>query len=351
MSTLAAFSYAYGEPQAKATIRKEVADFIVEEVLKVLPDGAGEHIWLHVEKRGQNTDFVARQLARWAGVQVRKVSYAGLKDRHAVTRQWYSIHLPGKKELDLNTLDIEGIDVLTMQRHSQKLRPEVLLANRFVLKLRDISAPDDLAQRWQQIVQGGVPNYFGEQRFGHDGGNIAAAKTMFAGEWVNDRHLRGLYLSAARSWIFNKVVDARIRQQVLNTPIAGDLLQLAGSRSLLPFNGEQEFIDRVQQRDLLITGPLWGEDGMQPEQSAGTLEANVAATEIELAQGLIKQRLKHARRPLLLFPEAANLTWHGEDAELSFMLGSGAFATSVLRELAWITDHAQQERKHAYSGE
>lgn len=346
-----ALTYGYGTPGCRATIRSEIDDFQVEEMLKVSPDGTGEHLWLHVEKRAQNTEYVARQLARWAGVQQRQVSYAGLKDRHACTRQWFSLHLPGKADPDEATLDIPETRILAKQRHSQKLRPEVLLANRFILRLRHISGAEELAQRWQQIVAGGVPNYFGPQRFGHNGGNLDMAQRMFSGERIRDRHLRGLYLSAARSWLFNRVVDVRLRQQQFATPLMGDVLQLAGSRSLLRYDGDPKLDERLKARDVLLTGPLWGEGGMQPEDAAALVEANVAADWVELADGLVKNGLKHARRPLSLFPESTRFEWLEHDALISFMLPAGAFATSVLRELAVITDQAQQEREHAYSGE
>ncbi len=183
-----------------ARIRSCPEDFRVDEELGFSPDGEGEHSLLHIRKRNRNTDQIARQLARHAGVRARDVSYCGLKDRVAVTSQWFSVWLPGKADPDWSTMEEEGLQILEQSRHRRKLQRGALQCNRFEIVLREIQgAQEDVEKRLSLIKAQGVPNYFGEQRFGRDGGNLLAAQTMFEGKRIKDRFLRGLYLSSARS--------------------------------------------------------------------------------------------------------------------------------------------------------
>jgi tRNA pseudouridine13 synthase len=174
--------WAYGTPPLQAQLRSTPDDFRVEEVLGYDADGQGEHALLWVEKRGANTDWVARELAKFAGVAPVAVGYAGMKDRHAVTRQTFSVQLAGKSDPDWSTFPHADVKVLAATRHSRKLKRGALRGNRFVLVLRQAQGDRDAAERvLQQIAQRGVPNYYGEQRFGREGGNVAQARAMFAG--------------------------------------------------------------------------------------------------------------------------------------------------------------------------
>ena len=206
---MADLPYLYGKPEVTGDLRTVEADFKVFELLPFEPTGEGEHFTLKVRKTGANTVYVAKELARFFNVKPQAVTYAGLKDRFAVTEQTFSVHLPGKDVPDLTNLAIEGVEVLSTARHNKKLKTGALIGNRFELTLRNVSNIDELAKRFEQI-KAGVPNYFGEQRFGIDGGNIDKAKQMFAGKRIKDKKKRSIYLSAARSLLFNQVLAKRI---------------------------------------------------------------------------------------------------------------------------------------------
>ena len=224
-------SYLHGAPVARGILKAEAADFVVNEDLGFEPCGEGEHIFVRVRKTGENTAWVAGLLADAAGVNRNAVTWAGLKDRHAVTEQWFGIHLPGKAEPNLSVIESDSIQILQVKRHNKKLRVGYLKGNHFTLRLTGLEQTEGLASRLQAIASQGVPNYYGEQRFGRGGNNLEAAKAMFAGKRINDRNKRSLYLSAARSMLFNAIVSARIEQGLAHQLLAGDCLMLKGSHS------------------------------------------------------------------------------------------------------------------------
>ena len=257
VSALPAFTYLYGQPISSGLLRSKKADFKVFEQIPFLPCGEGEHLFIHLRKTGANTAFVAKQLAQYFSVKESLVSYAGLKDRFAVTEQWFGVHVPGKQVYDLSDLDIEGVEVLSYKRHNKKLRIGGLDGNRFEITLRDVTEIDELVRRWHVVSNHGVPNYFGEQRFGINGGNIAKALSLFSGRKVNDKKKRGMYLSAARSLIFNQVISQRIEQEKFESLLNGDVVMLAGTQSVfLADSIEQSLIDRHLNHDVDITAPM-----------------------------------------------------------------------------------------------
>ena len=330
---IAPLAYLYVKPEATALLRQQPDDFIVEEQLNFTPSGSGEHVLLYIEKTGQNTQFVAKQLAELTGLRARDISYAGLKDRHAVTRQWFCFKWPIKQELDWQAWQIEGCRILLMQRHYRKLRLGALKANQFQIRLRQVSDAADVLQRAGQVKQG-VPNYYGEQRFGIDGGNLALARQLFAGQGISDRKLRGLALSAARSFLFNQQISARIGAGLFDTVVDGDVLQLDGSGSV--FRATEQ-LDVLQQRlidkDVHITAVLAGLGEPMVSNAAAEFEQQVLSAHSELLNGLIDYRLKAERRAIRLVPQQFQLQQDGNDICISFALGAGCFATSVLREL------------------
>lgn len=327
---------AYGTPPLTATLRSTPDDFRVEEILGYDADGEGEHALLWVEKREANTDWVARELARFAGVSPVNVGYAGLKDRHAVARQAFTVQLPGKADPDWGAFPHAEVKVLASTRHKRKLKRGALRGNRFVLVLRDVHGDH---ARTEDVLRNsaarGVPNYFGEQRFGREGGNVAQARAMFAGRRV-DRDKRSILLSAARSQIFNSVLAARVERDAWDKPLEGEIWSLAGSRSWF---GPEPFDDvlaaRLAQGDIHPSGPLWGQGEPPTAETAGELERTVAGQYTDLAEGLAAARMEQERRPLRLLPKDLHWRWlDGETLELSFELPAGAYATVVVRELA-----------------
>jgi len=329
---------ACGEPPLTARLRASPEDFQVEEILGYDPDGAGEHLLLWVEKRGANTDWVARELAKFAGVPAVAVGYAGLKDRHAVTRQTFSVQLAGRPDPDWSTFPHAEVTVLAATRHSRKLKRGALRGNRFMLVLREVEGDRAQAESvLQRIATHGVPNYFGEQRFGREGGNVAQAQAMFAGRRV-DRDKRSMLLSAARSQIFNQVLAARVERACWDTPLEGEVWSLAGSRSWF---GPEPFSDALAERlargDIHPSGPLWGQGEPPTQGDAGALEREIGAAHGDLVAGLAAARMDQERRPLRLLPGHLRWRWLADDAlELSFELPAGAYATVVVREVATV---------------
>lgn len=335
---------AHGASVLTARIRVSAEDFFVEELPAFEASGAGEHLLLTIEKRGMNTAFAAKRIAAWAGVDESAVGQAGMKDRHAVTRQRFTVWLPKKVAPDFDALQSDDLRVLDHAWHARKLPRGALAGNRFVLVLRDVVGQRDaIDARLQAIATQGVPNYFGEQRFGRGGNNVQQAVAMFAGRRVK-REERSMLLSAARSELFNRVLAARVEAGTWNSALDGEVWMLDGSRSVF---GPEALTDALQARldgfDIHPTGPLWGE---------GELRSGDVAREVELAtmqgdsatrlrNGLERAGLKQERRALRLRPEA--LAWHWLDdgaLELRFDLPPGCYATTVLRELGDVVDAA-----------
>jgi tRNA pseudouridine13 synthase len=338
-SLLPEWPRAFGAPVAVARIRSCPEDFQVNEVLGFEPDGEGEHLLLHIRKRNRNTDDVARALARHAEVKSRDVGYCGLKDRVAVTTQWFSIWLPGKADPDWSPVLSDDLQLLAQFRHRRKLQRGSLRGNRFMIVLRDVQGDREmLEQRLTLIARDGVPNYFGAQRFGRDGGNLVAAQALFSGRRVKSRHLRGLYLSAARSFLFNEVLAARVRAANWDQALRGEALQLAGSRSFFVVDDiDAQITSRLACADVFPSGPLWGQGELPSRGEVRQLEQAVLATQAMFRDGLERAGLKQERRALRLSVVGFHWWWlvdeGGQNLQLDFELPAGAYATSVLREL------------------
>ena len=327
--------YAYGGPPLRGILRSTPEDFFVDEDLGFAADGAGEHVFLRVEKRGANTEWVARELARFAGVGAEAVSYAGQKDRHALTRQTFSLHLPGKRDPDWAVLVHDEFRILEVARHSRKLKRGALKGNFFHIVLREVSGDRTAADRLiATIATGGVPNYFGEQRFGRGGDNVARALAMFAGKRMQ-RHERSMLLSAARSHLFNEALAARVARGDWNRPLEGEVWMLAGTHSIFgPEAMTTELIERHARGDIDPTGPLWGEGAVRSAAAVAELEHTIAAQNHELAAGLVANGLRQERRSLTMRPRDLTEKWLSEaDLELGFHLNSGSYATVLLREI------------------
>lgn len=348
-TTFTPLPYATTLPNLSGAIRRTPEDFQVWEELGFTASGSGEHALLRVRKRNANTEWVARQLAAFASVTPLAVSYAGRKDRHAVTEQWFSIHLPGRPDPDWVACGDDSFSVLEHHRHHRKLRRGALRGNAFLIVIRDLHGdPAELATRLQQIAQHGVPNYFGEQRFGHDATNLAQAEALLAGRLrVRDRSQRGLYLSAARGWVFNQVLARRLTDGSWDQALPGDVLLVDGRQSVFvvgtedagkPLDMANSLDDSLRQRvaslELHPTGPLWGHGALLSQGTVRAVEQAVAAEWSTLCQGLEQAGLEAARRALRL--RVQDLAWHQSDLTsltLRFRLTAGAYATTVLREL------------------
>ncbi|MBB5205595.1 tRNA pseudouridine13 synthase [Inhella inkyongensis] len=326
-TALPSWPKAYPASGASAILKLFNEDFVVTELPLQLPSGAGEHLWVDVEKNGANTAFVAQQLAQAAGVNEWDVGYAGLKDRYAITRQWFSIYLPTGKAgetPDLTLLPHPEFKVLGQSRHVKKLRPGDLQGNHFRIVLREVKGERAAIEaNLQAVAAQGVPNYFGAQRFGFDGGNVEQGRAMLAREIrVRNPKKKGIYLSAVRSFVFNEVLALRIRQGLWGKTLPGDVMDAAGRP----------------------TGPLWGRGRVSSSDEAQALESGVAQQHAVLCDGMEHAGLDQERRALVAHP--ADLSWEWPQADLlvlSFSLPAGQYATSVLSEIL----HTSEPERHA----
>lgn len=330
----ARFARAYAAPLT-GNFRTRPQDFCVDEQMDVTLSGSGEHLWLQVRKTGANTDWVAKQLAKCAGVAAKDAGYAGLKDRHAVTTQWFSLQLPGMADPDFSMLPPE-IEILQQQRHDKKLRRGALSGNQFTLVLRGCSGDFAEAENTcQQITRDGLPNYYGEQRFGHHHGNLLKAERWFSGEFKpKQRNQRSLYLSAARSWIFNHILSARVEQGSWNRRLPGDVFMFEGGNSWFADDASPELEARLAAQAIHPTGALWGRGDLPTTEQARELEAMQAKQFPVFCAGLEKQGLKQERRALRI--RVGEIGFRVVDATtlaLTFELPPGAYATTLLAEL------------------
>jgi tRNA pseudouridine13 synthase len=353
---LAALPRAHGGAIGTGQLRAVPEDFVVREWLGFEADGEGEHVLLTVRKRDANTHWVAKQLARLAGVHPREVGYAGLKDRHALCEQAFTLPVRSAVGMAWDGIAGEGFEVLRAQRHRRKLKPGALQGNDFVLVVREFrrstpndenlgrSTPNDgkftstaqlLESRLMAVATQGVPNYFGPQRFGIDGGNLQRAIEWFSGRLVLTDHLqRSLALSAARAAVFNALLAARVRSSAWNQLQSGDVANLDGSQSVFAVGELDATLQtRCEQCDLHPTGPLVGIGTAKVQGAPAALEAEVAKEHALLVEGLCRAGVEQQRRALRVRPTQVTWQLQDEQLQLSFRLRRGAFATAVLHEV------------------
>ncbi len=335
--------YAHGAPVATAKIRNSPEDFQVTEDLGFAPSGDGQHQMIEIEKREMNSDQIASILAKHIGVKRRDVGLAGLKDRFAITRQWFSVDVAGKEipdwyELEERELaDGQSIKIVQVHNHAKKIRRGALKGNNFKLVLRTVEGDrEQLEDRLEQVKDEGVPNYFGEQRFGRGGGNVARALQMFNRQYrPRGKHERGLLLSSVRSEIFNQICAKRVEAESWNHPLRGEVYALAKSRAW--FHEEQadeEILRRIAEHDIHPTAPLWGRGRLDSTADAREFEESAVVGMEEMCDGLERAGMSQDRRALRVVPD--NMSWQwldGGDLEMSFWLPSGSYATVVMREI------------------
>ena len=364
-------------PLKQATYKAHATDFVVNEILPLDFTGEGEHLWLHIEKLGMNTAYLAKLLSEWAEIPLRDVGYSGLKDRHALTTQWFSLRIPKKQlpESEFALVDIgvnESVTILAQQWHNKKLNRATHRANQFIITLRDIqfadlkftaseqdlssekSNKDAVEQYLAHISTTGVPNYFGPQRFGRNGNNIREALSLFARPAPESRpqpkkskrkqaprEQNSMELSAARSLIFNEILAARVRDGSWNTGLAGEVFNLDGSGSIFASEAIDDTLQaRLASSDIHPTAVLWGVGNDKVSGAAAAIENDIVQKNPllhQLATGLEKRYIKAQRRALRLPIEELSWEWQDTDDELtlvlSFTLTTGSFATSVLSSL------------------
>ena len=320
-------------PKQTALLKAECADFVVKEQLGYDMSGDGEFVAVKVRKTDCNTLFVGEQLAKLAGISARNMSYAGLKDRKAVTEQWFSLQMPGQPTPDFSQFSLEGVEILEVTRHQRKIRIGSLQGNHFEILLRNAEETDELKERLDFLAKNGFPNYFTEQRFGRDGNNLTQALRWANGEIkVKDRNKRSFYLSAARSEMFNLIVSKRMELNLAQQILVGDVLQLNGSHSWFVVDESEDLAQlqqRLAQQDVLLTAPLIGEE----EKSAVDFEHEIFAQHQALFALMRQERMKAARRPILMQPQQFQWKFEPNGLRLQFDLPAGSYATALIRAL------------------
>jgi tRNA pseudouridine13 synthase len=333
--------FAYGGPLGNGVLRASPEDFVVDEVLGFEAAGAGPHALLHVRKRGANTEWVARELARAAGCKPFEVGFAGLKDRNAVTTQFFTV--PRGKRAAQEFLDVkgEGFEVIASAEHQRKLPRGALAGNRFDIRVREFTVDaQQLRQRLEQIAAQGVPNYFGPQRFGREAGNLAAVLTaaQAGGRVRRDRDRggdQGFVLSAARSVVFNAILAERVTAGSWNRLEAGDVANLDGRGSVFKVDAvDEELTARCLRGELHPTAPMVGEGETLASGAVAALEEQVQLRFGEVLTVVRAQRMSSERRALRIAVRGLEHEFGDGTLRLRFTLPAGAFATVVLRELA-----------------
>jgi tRNA pseudouridine13 synthase len=318
---------ALGPPPGRARVRSTPEDFQVREQLGFELSGDGEHAFLYLEKRALNSLDLLERVAKLAGVHRREVGISGMKDRNAVTSQWFSVGLAGRDEPDWRQLEDEGdVKVLEVGRHRRKLRRGVHRANRFCLRLRQLEADrGPLEQRLEQVRRSGVPNYFGEQRFGRNGSTLAQARhwSERGGRRIS-HNKRSLYLSALRAEVFNRLLAERVSECSWDRVLEGDMCMLAGTRSQFQCRQVDADIEaRARSGDLHPALPLWGRG-----------DAEVPAAQEAVCRFLEQAGLELAWRATRAVPDDFCWRFCDDDSlQLDFALGAGSYATALLAEL------------------
>lgn len=334
-------AYLFGEPSQTGKLKAEFSDFIVRENLGYDLSGEGEFVAVKIRKTDANTLFVGEKLAEFVGISAKNMGYAGLKDRHAITEQWFCLHLPGKETPDFSQFQLDGVEVLEVTRHNRKIRTGSLDGNEFELLLRDVTETDELNQRLNALQAVGFPNYFTEQRFGRDGHNLTAALRWAKGEIkVKDRKKRGFYLSAARSEIFNLIVSDRIQKGAIDCVLENDAMQLSGSNSW--FSAQAHELDELNKRlksgDILLTAALIGEESLS--KTCCDLERNIIEQHQSLLNLMKQERMNSARRAMLAKPQNLHWQFEPEGLRLRFYLTAGSYATGLVRELVKLSENS-----------
>jgi tRNA pseudouridine13 synthase len=322
-------------------IKAEPEDFLVEEIPAYEPSGTGEHLFLWIQKRDVSADFLLGHLARQLSIPREDIGSAGLKDRRGITRQWISV--PASSEERIAAIETDLIHVLSAARHGNKLRTGHLKGNRFEIVVRDaVDGAKSIAERIaDEIERRGVPNYFGDQRFGIDGETLELGLSLLRGESAardipakRRKFLTRLALSAVQSSLFNAVLRRRLLEKTLHQVRAGEVMQVVASGGL--FVAEDAAVEqlRFDQRETVITGPIFGPKMKSPAGECLELEQQILR-DAGLSMDLFQTHRKvtpGTRRPLLLWPGNLSISEDPHGLRLSFTLPSGAYATVVLAE-------------------
>lgn len=318
---------AWGPPVCTASFKLEPEHFRVTELSDLKLSGSGDYLYLWVEKKGFDTHSVVMDLSRAVGIKPRDIGYSGRKDKQAVTRQWFSLYVPGGLSGHLPA-ESPNYKILKTDQHVTGLSSGQHAGNQFKIRLTDVNGDRDaIEERLESIKQSGFPNYFGDQRFGSKYQNLTRGRRMLAGKLrVRERNQRSLYLSACRSFLFNEVLAERIRQDSWRNILPGDM----GA------SPELYWPQTMSTYDSEMNGPLislYGDGDSVMSGETKHLEEQVYAMHQELCDGIRSSRVEWSTRPAVMFSNDLTYEWDNVDLILRFSLSKGAFATALLSEI------------------
>lgn len=321
-------------PGISGRIKVEPEDFEVEEIPAYLPSGDGEFLYLWIEKRDMGAQYFAGQVARRLDIPTGEIGSAGLKDRRAVTRQWISV--PLRAEPNLGRLDGDGLKLLDVRRHSNKLRPGHLRGNRFRILVRD-AVDTPLSAIVERLRRLGLPNFYGTQRFGRDGDTLTIGLDLIrkTGRPVRNPFLKKLALSAVQSALFNSCLAARMADGLLHRVLAGDVMGKLPAGGI--FNADDVATEqaRFDRREIVTQGPIFGSKMFRARGEAATREAAIleqSGLSLESFAGFGKLLLGTRRHNLVFFDDLTAETV-ADGVVLAFSLPAGSYATTLLREI------------------
>jgi len=330
--------YPYGAAEISGVIKTSAADFLVDEILGFEPSGEGEHLFLKIEKTGLSTHELIDQIALDFNIKPRDVGYSGLKDKHAITRQWLSLHLAGQMQ-SMKIPETSAYKILAQGWHARKLKPGSHRSNRFEVLIREVHTFDETTQ--QQIAsirEKGMANYFGQQRFGVSDDNVSRALQIFANARKTrklSRTRKGIYMSALRSELFNQILSARIGHEIWDKPVEGDVFMLSGSQSIFQEEITDQIIDRYSRFDISSTASLFGEGENRLKSQALEIEQGVIKDNAEISDCLLRLKAKLHRRPVRIQVKNFEVDYHPDNKLLSLKaeLPRGSYFTSLLNHV------------------
>lgn len=328
-------------PGIGGRIKVEPEDFLVEEIPAYHPSGKGEHLFLWIEKRDVAAEQLQRHVARVCGIKPADVGIAGLKDRRAIARQYVSI--PAACAERVPELNTDSIAVLETARHGNKLKTGHLRGNRFSILVRGVSeTAEELAPPVaERIARHGFPNYFGEQRFGHEGGTLALGLELLAGRMhpreipaARRRFLLRLSLSAVQSALFNRALAERLRDGLFDTVLPGDVMEVVASGGKFVAEDAGREQRRYDAGEVAPTGPLFGPKMRAPRGEPAAREARLLAACGLRGEDFARHArlLPGARRAYAVRPEGLSIAREDAGLRLSFALPPGSYATALLAE-------------------
>jgi tRNA pseudouridine13 synthase len=323
-------------PGCGGQIKAQPDHFVVEEVPLYDATGEGPHLYVCLTREGWTTRQVLDALARLLGVPARDIGYAGLKDRHARCTQVFS--LPGLDPSATQRIEDElPFQVVWARRHRNKLKPGHLLGNRFHITVSDLdvaaTTADTRAGRIAAaLAQHGLPNFFGPQRFGHDGANIARGYDVLTGSWERDKWLRRLVISAYQSHLFNRYLARRIALGWFDHLVAGDVAKKTDTGGMFDVQEVAAEQGRYARGEITFTGPMFGAKMWAAKATAGELEASILAETGLTLDNFAQARVEGTRRPGRLPLTTIDYSVRDDQLQLVFFLPKGAYATVVVRE-------------------